>query len=279
MKTKKPLMIFIAVTLASGWLGVLLDKVLTDQPEGNSLGMGLWLILPFLAALILRIVSRDGEGMGLKPNFRKSCVWYLAALLIYPVVTIIVLGLAAFTGGVELSGDKTALLSLAATAFLFQFVKNIFEEFAWRGYLTPKLIELKLSDWSIYTISGLVWGLWHAAYYIVFLPDGDYFMSMPRGIYMLYAVLLMVCWNVMYVEIYRLAGSVWPCVLMHAIEDAVPALLVAEGYIVFTGVYDIVFNPASGIIATGLFLAVGFILRSIRIRKELRSDKKSIELG
>ena len=35
-------------------------------------------------------------------------------------------------------------------------------------YLTPKLIELKLNDWFIYIISGLVWSLWHAAYYLVF---------------------------------------------------------------------------------------------------------------
>ena len=48
------------------------------------------------------------------------------------------------------------------------FIKNIFEEFSWRGYLTPKLIELKLNDWFIYIISGLVWALWHAAYYLVF---------------------------------------------------------------------------------------------------------------
>ena len=39
MKTKRNLIIFIAVTLASGWLGVLLDMVLSEQPEGNSLGM------------------------------------------------------------------------------------------------------------------------------------------------------------------------------------------------------------------------------------------------
>ncbi|MEJ9171290.1 CPBP family intramembrane metalloprotease, partial [Bacillus thuringiensis] len=39
---KKPLklylLIFIFIVLASGWIGVFLDFLLTDQPEGNTLG-------------------------------------------------------------------------------------------------------------------------------------------------------------------------------------------------------------------------------------------------
>ena len=61
-----------------------------------------------------------------------------------------------------------SLLSLIFMSTIGNFIKNIFEEFSWRGYLTPKLIELKLNDWFIYIISGLVWSLWHAAYYLVF---------------------------------------------------------------------------------------------------------------
>ena len=34
MKTKRNLIIFIIVTLSCGWLGVLLDSILTEQPEG-----------------------------------------------------------------------------------------------------------------------------------------------------------------------------------------------------------------------------------------------------
>lgn len=35
------LAIFIFVTITAGGYGYLLDQVLTEQPEGNSLGMGL----------------------------------------------------------------------------------------------------------------------------------------------------------------------------------------------------------------------------------------------
>ena len=64
--------------------------------------------------------------------------------------------------------EMSSLFSLILMSTIGNFIKNIFEEFSWRGYLTPKLIELKLNDWFIYIISGLVWALWHAAYYLVF---------------------------------------------------------------------------------------------------------------
>lgn len=48
------LLIFVLTVLASGWIGVFLDSLLTNQPEGNTLGMGLWLILPFLVSILLR---------------------------------------------------------------------------------------------------------------------------------------------------------------------------------------------------------------------------------
>lgn len=41
---------FVLVTLGAGWLGVVADSVLVDQPEGNSLGMGIWLMLPFFVS-------------------------------------------------------------------------------------------------------------------------------------------------------------------------------------------------------------------------------------
>ena len=81
--------------------------------------------------------------------------------------------------------------------------------------------------------------------------------------------IIMIGWSVMYVEIYRLTKSVWPCVLMHAVEDGVPTLLVAvSGIITFTQLGEIWFNPYSGIIATVLFLGIGLILRVKRMKLE-----------
>lgn len=56
-----------AVSLASGWIGVWVDAQIPEQPEGETLGMGLWLILPVIAMLILlRLVNRDWNDLGVK---------------------------------------------------------------------------------------------------------------------------------------------------------------------------------------------------------------------
>lgn len=136
------------------------------------------------------------------------------------------------------------------------------------GYLAPKLIDLKLNDWLVYLVSGLVWGLWHAPYYLVLLPDSA-FGSMSREAFLLTGCVVMVAWSVMYTELYRLARSVWPCVLMHAVKECVPELLVASaGVITFSRAGELWFHPTIGIAPTMLFLLIGLGLRSIRVKKE-----------
>lgn len=141
-RTKLSLLLFIVIVLASGWIGVWVDKKLPDQPEGNSPGMGLWLILPMIAMLVLRLVNRDWKDIGVRFNFRENRKWYGAAIAVYPVIMVIVVGLALLFNSASTSeAELHTILSLVGVSLAGSFVKNIFEEFAWRGYLTPKLIE------------------------------------------------------------------------------------------------------------------------------------------
>jgi len=270
VKQRISLMVFIVIVLLSGWCGVWVDSMLPEQPEGNSLGMLVWLVLPLLAAILIRAYNRDWKDMGIKPNIRGNLKWYVVSFAIYPFITIVTLGLAFLFGGIELSTiEMSAFITLVVVSVGGNFIKNIFEEFAWRGHLTPKLLELKVNDWFIYLISGLVWALWHAVYYLVFLPE-EYLGSLSRVGILLVGCVLMVCWAMMYVEIYRLTKSVWPCVLMHAIEDAFPTVLVTtSGMLTFVNHYvDFWLNPITGVLATVLFLGVGLLLRSIRLQKD-----------
>lgn len=268
-KMKISVILFITVSLLSGWIGVAVDAILPDQPQGNSLGMGLWLVLPFLVGIILRAIMRNWDGYGARPRFKGNLKWYLVSLLIYPTVTLLAIAAAMLLRQVDLSSfELNTFLSVAVVSMAGSMVKNIFEEFSWRGVLTPMLLALKLNDWLIYLISGLVWSLWHAAYYLVFLPD-IYFVSISRLGTIMIGSVLMCCWTIMFVEIYRLTQSVWPCVLMHAVEDAIPTVLVTTGgFIAFTNVGDLWLNPVSGIVSTALFLAIGLVLRSTRIKQD-----------
>lgn len=266
---KRSLLLFIGLALLCGWFGVLVDSYLGEQPEENSLGMGLWLITPFLAGILLRAFTRQWKGFGGLPRFKNNGKWYLVAFLIYPLVTLLTLGMAWLAGGIESAPfDWSRFTSLALLMLGGSLIKNIFEEFSWRGYLTPMLLELKWKDWQVYLVSGLVWALWHAAYYLVFLPD-RYFVSASRMEMVFIGCVIMTCWSIMYVEIYRLSRSVWPCVLMHAVEDALPTVLVAAGgFFTFAKGFELWLDPVSGIGATLLFVAIGLVLRALRIKKE-----------
>src|SRR5688572_12307082 len=92
--TIRNLTIFTVVVLASGWIGHGVD-LLMDSQEVETPGMGVWLLIPLSFSLLLRAFAGDGwKDFGLKPNLRGNLIWYVFALLVYPVVTALVL----FTG-------------------------------------------------------------------------------------------------------------------------------------------------------------------------------------
>lgn len=276
---KSQLAIFIIIALASGWFGLGLNKLIHEPPGENNPGMGLLLALPLLTALLLRFITRDWYGFGIKPRFSGNFKWYLFAIAVFPVVTILVTGIAWLFNMAEMEQyDTGVFLPLMAFSLLPGLVMNIFEEFSWRGFLTPKLIGLKLNDGLIYVIVGLVWALWHAPYYLYLMPDA-YFEIMSRGAYVWMGCIIMVCWAIMFVELYRITRSVWPCVFMHALQDAVPNLLMNNvsdgGVMVLTKGSDLWLNPTDGIVTTILIVVLGLWLRFVRIKKE---QNKNIDL-
>ena len=270
--TKRNLIIFSLIVLASGWLGVLVDRVLTDQPEGNTLGMGLWLVFPLVTVLLLRSFAGDGwKDTGFHPRFRGNLKWYVAALLIFPLITAFVLLVGTLLGWIDLSKLRTSssFTSVFMGLLLGQIIKNIFEESVWRGYMTTKLVQLKLKDWHIYGISGAIWGGWHIPYYLHFLPESDMYSVLPvdKILFTAVAITTMIAWTIMFVELFRVTGSIWPCILMHGVEDALINPLVIDGYITIVSGKEWLVSPISGIFTTLLYVGVGLTIRSIRLRQ------------
>lgn len=264
--------IFIFVALASGWLGLLIDSFIEPQPDGESLGMGVWLVLPLLTTILLRLFAGDGwNDIGLKPNFKGNIKWYFIALIIYPIVTTVILVIGKLSGWINYSNFRMdAYLTGFASTLIANFIKNIFEESVWRGYLAAKLLKMKLKDLWIYFIVGGVWGLWHLPYYLFFLPESVMFQILPvdRYIFAIIAVILMVCWSVMFVELYHITKSIWPVVILHLVEDSLINHLVIDGYITIVPGKEIFISPIIGIIASILYLCVGLLLRRNRLMKE-----------
>lgn len=274
-RDKITLVIFVFVTITAGLWGYLLDNVLTEQPEGDSLGMGVWLVLPFMTGIVLRIIHRDFHEIGVRPNFKHNLKWYAFAVLFFPGIMLISIILAKISGGL-IVGEKeqSGLFVLMLTTFFVNCIKNIFEEFAWRGCLVPYLEKTGMKDVFLYVVSGLIWGMWHIVYYMFFLPD-EYFTENSRPAMVMIGIVLMIIWSPLFVELRRITKSVWPCVILHSMEDAVPTLLfVTAGVFQMKEKYSVMLDPISGIVPALLVLLAGLALRKCRMRRESAVNEK-----
>lgn len=271
-RDKIALVVFTFVTITAGGLGYLLDQILTEQPEGNSLGMGLWLVLPLLTGIVLRSINKDLNQIGVRPNFKNNMKWYTVAVLVFPCTMLICITIAKAAGGLIVGQiEAGTLLVLMITTFLANCIKNIFEEFAWRGCLVPYLEKTGMNDWILYFTSGLIWGMWHITYYMFFLPD-EYFTEISRPMMAVVGIVLMIFWSPLFVELRRLTKSVWPCVILHSMEDAVPTMLfVTANVFRIKENYADMLDPIRGIVPTALIFVIGLGLRSYRIKKSMLS--------
>jgi membrane protease YdiL (CAAX protease family) len=156
------LVIFTLVTLSCGFVGIALDRLSPPADPMQGLGTLVWLVSPLAAVILLRAFGGDGwKDFGLRPNLRAGWPWYLLALVLAPLVTALVLALGTALGAVSLPGFSRlglgAYLPLVGATFLGVMVKNIFEEFAWRGYLTPRFEAIRLHPFAgdLACLSGL----------------------------------------------------------------------------------------------------------------------------
>ncbi|MGB9939005.1 type II CAAX prenyl endopeptidase Rce1 family protein [Methanosarcina sp.] len=267
-KVIRNILVFIVIVIGSGWIGVLVDSVLTDQPKGDSPGMGIWLVLPMLAAIAITIFSNGSwKDFGFKPNFKGNVKWYLIAALIFPVVTAIVLIIGVTIKWIDLSTfDLGPLVLLFSSTLLINFIIDIFDGPPLYGYLTSQLTRLNLNDWWIYLTVGSVWGMWHLPYYLVFLPETDIQAVLPvsRTIISIVSIITMVFWAVMFIELYRVTASIWPGVVLHMVEDSLINPLIISGYISIVSGKEIFVSPIYGIITSILYLFVGLGIRTYR---------------
>jgi len=162
--------------------------------------------------------------------------WYLAALLSVPLVVGLTLGLGAGLGTTALPGFATrglgAFLALAGVAFAASLAKNGFEEFAWRGYLTPRFEALKLNPFVNYLLTGLIWAGWHIPYWLYFLDRAVLEANTTLNVttFILVAFSLLPLQAITYGELRRLSHSVWPGVLMHTVANALSFTLLSDGF-------------------------------------------------
>lgn len=255
--------------LASGWIGAAVNAALGQQGM-DGLGTLLWLVMPLLVVVVARLARGAASPLALRPRLREAWPWYLVAVVVYPLLCAYVVVVGVATGLASSAGlDLVALGSAFAIAVGPNLVKNVFEESVWRGYFVGEPDARRWSDWAVYGFSGLIWGLWHVPYYLYFLPEEQLraVLDVSPGTFAALACVVMMLWGVLFTELFRLAGSIWPLVLIHAMEDATINPLVQDGHVRIEPGFEWLLSPTIGIVPAMLLCAVGLWLRRVRRRQ------------
>jgi membrane protease YdiL (CAAX protease family) len=269
-KTVIKLILFILAFNLLGWLGWFV--ALDGTREASDLGILIWLVSPLLIMLILRLVFKDWSDTGIKPGIMKNGVWYAFGFFMFIIIIALSVFAGIIFGGITVINFNIILfLQAAAGAFIFSFFKNTFEEFAWRGFLTPKIISLKINTIAGHLLTGLIWGIWHIPYYLGLLDKAtlaDYTSSDP-AVFIPMVILSMTAAGILFGELRLITGSVWPCVIMHTVSNVLLLTLFSGGFIKILSQTEIIFTPSwEGIITMILITAAGLVLYRIRNKKK-----------
>jgi membrane protease YdiL (CAAX protease family) len=276
-KTVRNIAIVALFTVGGGWLGIWLNTVTGNaQPPMQSLGALVWLATPALSGIFLRAFGGDGwqdSGFGL--NLFSGWKWYLAGILVYPLAALLTFGLGAAFGIVSADGFAVqgfgAYISAASAMFAGSLMKNIFEEFAWRGYLTPRLDAARVHPILNHLIVGMLWWTWHLPYYYYFLDRAVLTSSITTSIPVFLAVGLIVLFPtaILFGELRLISKSVWPVFVLHNVINALSMPLLINGFIEVKGPLGFIFTPTNeGVVTALLFGVAGWMLYQYRTRKQ-----------
>jgi membrane protease YdiL (CAAX protease family) len=266
-RTRRNLAIFTVLVLGLAVLAGVIEPLTVPpgaEPGTPGLGQLLWIIAPLGVMLLLRIFGGDGwADFGLRPNFKGNGFWWLVSVLVFPVVITISVLIGALLRGLELDVNMfSAFAAALLTGLISALIKNIFEEFAWRGYLAPKVYSLNMNIWLSDAIVGMVWGAWHLPFVYVFWP-----YLTPDMLWTFVPLLLVGTFSqsVVYGEIRLATASVLPAWVMHTIGNAIGNALLLSSFIQFDPGWELLVSPgAESVVSIVLMFAVGYWLHQRR---------------
>jgi membrane protease YdiL (CAAX protease family) len=266
-RTKRNLIIFTVLVLGLAALAGVVEPLTVPpgaEPGTPGLGQLLWLVAPLGVMLLLRIFGGDGwDDFGLRPNFKGNGFWWLVSFLVFPAVITISVLIGALSGGLKLDVNmSSAFVAALLTGLIAAMIKNVFEEFAWRGYLAPKVYSLNMNIWLSHAIVGMVWGAWHLPFVFVFWP-----YLTPNMLWYFVPLLLLGTFSqsVVYGEIRLATASVLPAWVMHTIGNAIGNALLLSTFIQLSPGRELWVSPgAESVISIVLMFAVGYWLHQRR---------------
>jgi len=264
----KRIWIFLAFAIGIPWISALviyLTVGATDLIKAVALANLIFIASPAPANVITRLITREGwKRTWLWPKFRRGWPFYLAAIFL-PFLAVIVgaaifylvfpgsfdpnLGeLRKFYAAYSVAAETNPWMALLIITLLASIrwlylngLLSIGEEFGWRAYLLPKLMERftggePAPGSSLYAAAarkvslliGVIWGVWHFPLFIMgFSMDPT--MTLSRALAFLGLSVLSTCTlSVLLCWVALRSGSVWPASIGHGFINgttAIPGML------------------------------------------------------
>jgi hypothetical protein len=282
-RTIRNIIIVALFTVGGGWLGIWLNNTTGNtQPPMESLGVLVWLTSPALAGILLRAFGGDGwDDFGFGLNLRSGWMWYIVAILIYPLVAIFIFEVAHVIGVISADGFAVqgfgAYASIVGVMFVGSLMKNIFEEFAWRGYLTPRLEAAHVHPILNHLIVGILWWAWHLPYYYYFFDQTQlkaYLGETGLTVFLIIALIDLIPTAMLFGELRLLSKSVWTGFILHQLINALSTPLILNRFIKLNGTAGTILSPTSdGIVISILFGVAGWLLYQYRMKHYLRNSR------
>jgi membrane protease YdiL (CAAX protease family) len=288
-ENKKRIIIFLAFAFGISWVtalvifitGGLENSPVLDSTSGLSLAYlllaGPYMWGPALANLLTRLVTREGNrDYGLKPEVKQNwrywvTAWVAPAVLIsLGAVLYFILfpqhldsGFQSIRMQIALSGQDPNTISIpeliliqslfaVLIAPVLNGIATFGEEFGWRAYLLPKLLDLGVKKALI--ISGIIWGVWHWPVIAMGYNYGSGYFGAP-WLGMLMMVWVTMAWGVLIGWLTLRGKSVWPAVIAHGALNGFAAIstLVTKGSP----------SPLVGPLPTGVIASLPFVAAAL----------------
>lgn len=185
------------------------------------------MMIPSIAHLITRLVTKEGfKNTYLGLNTKGKMGYFTASVIVplaYSALTVFLIW-AIFMNDISL-GDTFNNVNLQSVGlFLIQLSYSVIcffpafgEEWGWRGYMMPKLMELMPKPVAV-IVGGIIWGLWHAPLTVAGHNFGVDYPGYPFvGIGMM--CLMCTVMNAFMTLLTEKTKSIYPTTFVHAINN------------------------------------------------------------
>ena len=185
------------------------------------------MMIPSIAHLITRLVTKEGfKNTYLGLNTKGKMGYFTASVIVplaYSALTVFLIW-AIFMNDISL-GDTFNNVNLQSVGlFLIQLSYSVIcffpafgEEWGWRGYMMPKLMELMPKPVAV-IVGGIIWGLWHAPLTVAGHNFGVDYPGYPfAGIGMM--CLMCTVMNAFMTLLTEKTKSIYPTTFVHAVNN------------------------------------------------------------